>query len=583
MKYIIITGGVLSGLGKGITTSSIGRLLKCCGLKVTAVKIDPYLNCDAGTMSPFQHGEVFVLHDGGEVDLDLGNYERFLDTDLSRVHNITTGKVYRSVIEKERKGEYLGKTVQIIPHITNEIRYEIKQAARESGADVTLVELGGTVGDIESMPFLEAVRQLHIEVGHENLMFVHTTLVPIMGVVGEQKTKPTQHSVKELRAIGIIPDMVVCRCEEPLEEGIKEKLALFCDVKKEAVISAEDARSIYHVPYMLHRQGVTKQVIRKLELHDRARRIYMKSWKDFVKSLETARDEITIAIVGKYTHLKDSYVSIKEALLHAGAASDIHVNIDWVEGEHLEKGRDMIKLRRADGILIPGGFGDRGTEGKIRAVNFARTGKKPFIGLCLGFQLAVVEYCRNMMGMEKANSTEFDPETHYPAIDLLPEQLGVEDYGGTMRLGGHRIFIDEGSLAHRLYGKTTIVERHRHRYEVNPKFIEKIEAGGLKFTGRDTEGIRMEICELPRRTHPYFIASQFHPEFLSRPNKPSPMFLHLVLESLKAKKKKEKRARRSMVARNKGKTGRGRGKPSGNAKARGGPEKKKTKEAVARE
>ncbi len=526
MKYIIVTGGVLSGLGKGITASSIGRLLRGRGLKVTAVKIDPYLNCDAGTMNPYQHGEVYVLEDGGEADLDLGNYERFLDVELGSNHNITTGKVYKTVIERERRGDYLGKTVQIIPHITNEIKERIKKVSESTGADVTLVELGGTVGDIESMPFLEAVRQLFRESGgEENCIFVHTTLVPVMGSVGEQKTKPTQHSVKELRAIGIIPNIIVARGEKPLDYDIKRKISLFCDVPLEAVVSAPDAESIYLVPSILEKQGLTEYLLRKMKLD--CPKKDMKRWNLFVDSLLNPKGEVEIAVVGKYTELKDSYISHIEAFHHASADAGVRVKLRWLEGEDLEKRGAEKLLAGVDGILIPGGFGDRGVEGKIFAVKFARERKIPLLGVCLGFQLCVAEFCRNVMGLKGANSTEFNPNTKYPVIDILPEQKGVRDMGATMRLGAHEITLAKGSRASKLYsGRAKISERHRHRYEVNPEFIGRIEKAGLRFTGRSKDGVRMEVAELP--DHPYFIATQFHPEFKSRPGNPSKVHLGLV-------------------------------------------------------
>ena len=533
MKYIVVTGGVLSGLGKGITASSIGRLLKSCGFDVTAIKIDPYLNCDAGTMSPFQHGEVFVLSDGSEVDLDLGNYERFLDVNLTGDHSITTGKVYRTVIEKERRGEYLGGTVQIIPHITNEIRNRIKTVSKNSGADIAIIELGGTVGDIESMPYLEAVRQLHIEVGDENLLFVHTTLVPFMG---EQKTKPTQHSVKELRAIGIFPDIIVGRSHEPLEENIKRKISLFCDVPVRAVISAPDARNIYEVPLIIEEQRISEIILEKMHL--RAYRRDLDQWRTFVKHLLNPGRSVTIAVIGKYIDLRDSYFSVTESLHHAGAREDTRVDILWIEAEELEKETPEASFRESEerlagvnGIVVPGGFDERGTRGKLIAIRYARERKVPFIGLCLGFQLSVVEFCRNVIGLCSANSSEFERGSSDPVIDILPEQLGISSLGGTMRLGDHRVLISDGTLAHSIYGATEIFERHRHRYEVNPDYIDRIQAGGMIFSGRDEEGIRMEICELP--DHPYFIASQFHPEFKSRPMRPTPMFHNLVIHALR--------------------------------------------------
>lgn len=525
MKYIFVTGGVLSGLGKGITASSIGRLLKSRGLKVTAIKIDPYLNIDAGTMNPFEHGEVFVLEDGGEVDLDLGNYERFLNVNLTSDHNITTGKVYQVVIEKERQGVFLGKTVQIIPHITNEIKGQIEAVAEGSGADICLVELGGTVGDIESMPFLEAVRQMKTELGKgENCVFVHTTLVPVLGTVGEQKTKPTQHSVKELRSIGIQPDIIVARATRPLDYSIKRKISLFCDVPLEAVISAPDARSIYEVPLVLEEQGLTNFLIKKLNLEDVGEDLT--EWKDFLERVIHPQNKVKIACVGKYTHLADSYISHKEAFNHAGAHAGTRVETAFFDSEEIEKEGIPDDFRDVNGILIPGGFGERGIEGKILASRFARENEIPFLGVCLGFQIATIGIARDLLGMEGAHSTEFDASTKYPVVDLLPEQKTVKKMGATMRLGAQPVILEEGSLAHQMYGKGLIMERHRHRYEVNPKFIDEFESSGWRFSGRSPDGIRMEIGEL--EDHPFFVASQFHPEFKSRPERPSPLHLALV-------------------------------------------------------
>jgi len=518
-KYVFVTGGVLSGLGKGITASSIGLLLKSRGLKVTVLKIDPYLNCDAGTMNPYQHGEVFVLDDGGEVDMDLGSYERFLDIDLTKDHNITTGTIYKKVIEKERRGDYLGATVQIIPHVTDEIKANIKQVVERSEADVAIVEIGGTVGDIESMPFLEAIRQMHQELGHENCIFVHTTLVPVVEVVGEQKTKPTQHSVKELRAIGIQPDIIVGRSSEPLKENIKQKISLFCDVPVEAVISAPNAELIYQVPLAFEEQGLTELLLKRLELQ--ASREDLREWKAFLSNVLNPQQKVKVALVGKYTDLADSYVSYTEALTHAGAKLRTAVEIKWIEAESFTE--ELVK--DVDGIIVPVGFGSRGSEGKIQAINYARTNKIPFLGICYGFQLAVVEFCRNVLGYKEANSTEFGP-TSCPVIDLMPEQRDLVDKGATMRLGAYPVIIEPGTLAYKLYGTTRIYERHRHRYEVNPEYIPKIEEAGFKFSGRSPDGKRMEIGELAN--HPYFIASQFHPEFKSRPTKPSPLFLGLI-------------------------------------------------------
>jgi CTP synthase len=525
VKYIIVTGGVLSGVGKGITTASIGRLLISRGLKVTAIKIDPYLNCDAGTMNPYQHGEVFVLDDGTEVDLDLGTYERFLDISLTKEHNITTGKIYKAVIEKERKGEYLGQTVQIIPHITNQIKEEIKKVATSSNANIVLIELGGTVGDIESMPFLEALRQLHREAGgEENVVFVHTTLVPILGPVKELKSKPTQHSVKELRALGIQPDVIVGRAERELSYEVRRKIALFCDVPLEAVISVPDTSSIYQIPLELERQRLTDYLLRKLNL--RAKKKNLKDWEKLATRTLSPKSEVNIAIIGKYVYLKDSYISYIETFNHCLASSGIKTNIKWVEAEELEKNTNYLtKFEPLHGIVVPGGFGKRGIEGKITAVKYAREHKIPFLGICLGFQLAVIEFARNVLELEDANSTEFK-KTRNPVIDILPGQRKLKKLGGTMRLGLSPVMIKKNSLAYSLYRELKIYERHRHRYEVNPRYIEKFESMGLSFTGKTLDGKRMEILEL--KEHPYFIASQFHPEFKSRLTKPAPLFLGLV-------------------------------------------------------
>lgn len=533
MKYIFVTGGVISGLGKGITASSIGRLFKSRGLKVTAIKIDPYLNIDAGTMNPFEHGEVFVLDDGGEVDLDLGNYERFLDISLGSEHNITTGKVYRAVIEKERVGEYLGKTVQIIPHITNEIKHRIRTVAEASGANVCIVELGGTVGDIESMPFLEAVRQMNTEMGRgENCLFVHTTLVPMMGTVGEQKTKPTQHSVKELRAIGIQPDIIVARSCEPLEYSIKRKISLFCDVPLEAVVSTPDAKSIYEVPIILEEQGLTDYMLRRLGIEAPAKDLT--EWREFLDRILYAHETVRIAVVGKYTHLADSYLSHIEAFHHAGADLKTRVEILFFDSEKIEKDGITKELACCNAILIPGGFGSRGIEGKIMTARFAREKGVPFLGVCLGFQIATIEVARDLLGMSGANTTEIDPGTPSPVIDILPEQKAVKHKGASMRLGSQKVLVQEGSRAAQLYGASEVMERHRHRFEVNPEFITTFEGAGWKFTGRSEDGIKMEIGELDG--HPYFVASQFHPEFKSRPRKPSPLHLGLVRAAIENKK-----------------------------------------------
>jgi CTP synthase len=521
MKYIIVTGGVMSGLGKGITTASIGRNLKNKGYKVTAIKIDPYINIDAGTMSPFQHGEVYVLKDGGEVDLDLGNYERFLDTELTREHNLTTGKVYQSVISKERRGEYLGKTVQIIPHITNEIKDRIRKIAAKSGADFCLIEVGGTVGDIESMPFLEAVRQMYREESKEDLAFVHVTLVP-MDAQGDQKTKPTQHSVKELRELGLTPHVIVTRGKEPLLDSTISKIALFCDVPEEAVISAHDADDIYEVPLMMEKEGLTRYLMKHLNLHSD---ITDDSWSQMVEKMHNLKGEVKIGIVGKYTHLEDSYLSISASIKHAAIECGVNYCTDWINAESIEDDPSKIEqLSKYDGILVPGGFGERGIEGKILAIQYARENDIPFLGLCLGMQLSVVEFARNVAGLENANSTEFDENTPYPVIDLLPEQDAVVDMGATMRLGDYEADLKAGSLAEKIYGASKIVERHRHRYEVNPNYVDRIEEKGMVFSGKNRN--RMEITEIPGKK--FFFASQFHPEFKSRPGRPSPPFKAFV-------------------------------------------------------
>ena len=525
----------MSGLGKGITSSSMGRVLKARGLKVTAMKIDPYLNFDAGTLNPFEHGEVFVLDDGCEADLDLGNYERFLDTNLTCDHVVTTGKVYGSVIDKERTGHFLGKTVQIIPHVTNEIKSMISNVAMKSGADVTIVELGGTVGDIESMPFLEAMRQMRTELGHENFLFVHTTLVPVLGTLQEQKTKPTQHSVKELRSVGIQPDVIVARSEKPLEDGARKKIALFCDVPIQAVVSAPDAKSIYQVPIFLEEQGLTDYLLQRMAIT--AKPNGLTEWKKFLGKVMNPKHEVKILLVGKYMDQRDSYMSHYEALTHAGAELDTRVKFLRIEAETLEKPGERSILEEADGVLIPGGFGSRGTEGKIDAIKYARENKVPFLGVCLGFQLANVEFARNVLGMSDANSTEFDPHTAHPVVDLLPEQKNVTKKGATMRLGALQIIVEKGSKAEELYGSTEIMERHRHRYEINPNYIDRIQEKGLKFTGKSPDGKRMEIAEL--QGHPFFVGSQFHPEFRSRPQRPSPFHFGLTKAALKYSKERK--------------------------------------------
>ncbi|WP_435073935.1 CTP synthase [Halorubrum sp. HHNYT27] len=522
-KFVFVTGGVMSGLGKGITAASTGRLLANAGFDVTAVKVDPYLNVDAGTMNPYEHGEVYVLKDGGEVDLDLGNYERFLGTDMTFDHNVTTGKTYQHVIERERAGDYLGKTVQIIPHVTDDIKRRIREAAE--GSDVCLIEIGGTVGDIESMPFLEALRQFAHEEDDEDILFTHVTLVPY-SKNGEQKTKPTQHSVKELRSIGLQPDILVGRSEDRLDPETKEKIALFCDVPTDAVFSNPDVKDIYHVPLMVEDEGLDEYVMERLGLVDEALPKAERSteWRELVTR---DRDrEIDVALVGKYA-LEDAYMSIHEALKHAGIQTETEVNVLWVDADETTE-RHEERLASADAIVVPGGFGSRGTDGKIEAVRYARENDVPFLGLCLGFQMAVVEHARNILGLEGAHSAEIDPDTPYPVIDLLPDQYETEDMGGTMRLGAHKTDIEPGTLAARVYNADACTERHRHRYEVNPEYIEELEADGLTFSGKADN--RMEILE--REDHPFFFGTQAHPEFRSRPDRASPPFVSLVEAAL---------------------------------------------------
>ena len=547
MKYVVVTGGVLSGLGKGITASSIGVLLKSAGLSVTSVKIDPYLNCDAGTMSPFEHGEVYVLDDGGEVDLDLGNYERFLDIALTRDNNITTGKVYQAVIERERKGDYLGKTVQVIPHITNEIQEWIERVANKSSdgssktPDACVIELGGTVGDIESAPFIEALRQFQFRVGKENICFVHVSLVPVMGPVGEQKTKPTQHTVKELRGLGIIPDILVCRSENPLDYETREKLAAFCHVSPEAVVSAHDVSNIYRIPILLDEQGVSEVLSKEIGFDLPDSRPLLEDWIKMAETVDNLDEVVKIAMVGKYTGLSDSYLSVIKALQHSSFEVNRKLQINWIEAENLdekvkqddaEKYNDAWKLlKESDGILVPGGFGIRGIEGKIKAAEYARLNKIPYLGVCLGLQIATIEFCRNVLGMEKANSTEFDENTPHPAVVFMPE-ISKTHMGGTMRLGTKPTpFLVEDCKMKRLYGnKPHVDERHRHRYEVNPELITMIEEAGLIYVGKDETGQRCEIMEL--ENHPFYVGTQFHPEFKSRPGRPSPPFLGLLKASI---------------------------------------------------
>jgi len=525
-KYIFVTGGVVSSLGKGLASAAIGALLEARGFRVSLQKMDPYINVDAGTMSPYQHGEVFVTDDGGETDLDLGHYERFTSSRLTRDHNVTTGKVYFSVIQKERRGDYLGRTVQVIPHITDEIKACIRGVG--DTAEVAIVEVGGTVGDIEGLPFLEAVRQIKKDVGRDNCIYVHLTLVPFMQAASELKTKATQHSVKELRAIGIQPDVLLCRTDRYLPPGIKAKIALFCDVEEDAVITAKDVDSIYEVPLVFHREGLDAIVVKLLGLAERP--ADLSRWEDVMRRVTSPRQETRIAVVGKYTELKDSYKSLTEALAHGGIANDARVEVTWVDAEHIERDGAAPHLKAMHGVLVPGGFGDRGIEGKIAAVRYAREHGVPFFGICLGMQCAVIEFARHMCDLAGANSSEFDPAAPHRVIDLLPEQRTVEAKGGTMRLGLYPIVLAEGSLVSRLYGEGIIRERHRHRYEVNNDYLQALEKSGLRVSGVWAEKEVVEIIEIP--DHPYFVAGQFHPEFRSRPWEPHPLFAGFVAAAL---------------------------------------------------
>ncbi|MDY6028843.1 MAG: CTP synthase [Acidaminococcaceae bacterium] len=536
-KYIFVTGGVVSSLGKGITAASLGRLLKSRGYKVTIQKFDPYINIDPGTMSPYQHGEVFVTDDGAETDLDLGHYERFIDINLSKNSNITTGKIYQSVINKERRGDYLGGTVQVIPHITNEIKARVFRVGKQDNADFVITEIGGTVGDIESLPFLEAIRQVKKEVGRNDVLYIHVTLVPYIAAAGELKTKPTQHSVKELRSIGISPDILVCRSEKPISKDMREKMAMFCDVDPDAVIQNLTAKSIYQVPMLMEDQDMDKIVLRKLDMEDKAKD--MSGWHDMVaRILKKYSKKVTIAVVGKYVELQDAYISIAESLRHAAVANESELTIKWVNAEKIEDAPESMEkeLAGVDGILVPGGFGYRGVEGKINAIRYARENKIPFLGICLGMQCAVIEFARNVCGMKDANSTEFAPECKYPVIDLMPEQVDVEDMGGTMRLGLYPCKVYPDTLTMKAYDEELIYERHRHRYEFNNAFREEIVAKGLSLGGTLPNGRLVEIVELPKTEHPWFLGAQFHPEFKSRPTNPHPLFRDFIAAALKEQK-----------------------------------------------
>ena len=527
-KYIFVTGGVVSGLGKGITAASLGRLLKQRGLKVAAQKLDPYMNVDPGTMSPFQHGEVFVTDDGAETDLDLGHYERFIDENLTKLSNLTAGKVYRTVLDRERAGDYLGGTVQVIPHVTGVIKDFIYSGAKNSGADVLITEIGGTTGDIESQPFLEAIRQISLEKGRENCLFIHVTLIPYLKASGEHKSKPTQHSVKELRAIGISPNIIIARADEPLSAGIKEKISLFCNVKGDCVIENATVPSLYEAPLMLHENGLDGVVCRELGLG--VPDADLREWRGMVQKISGRKQEIHIAIVGKYVQLHDAYLSIIESLNHAGFEAGVRTNVRWVDSESVNADTAAAILRGSAGMIIPGGFGDRGIEGKIAACKYARENNVPYLGICLGMQIAAIEFSRHVCGLERANSSEFDENSPHRIIDIMPGQAGMIGSGGTMRLGAYPCRIKPDTLMSRLYGADLISERHRHRFEFNNRYLDRLTQKGLVVCGESPDGALVEAVELPN--HRFFIGVQFHPEFKSRPNKPHPLFAGLVNAAL---------------------------------------------------
>lgn len=533
-KYIFITGGVVSSLGKGITAASLGRLLKGRGLKVALQKFDPYINVDPGTMSPYQHGEVYVTEDGAETDLDVGHYERFIDENLSHYANCTTGRIYQTVLDKERRGDYLGQTVQVIPHITNEIKDRVTMIEKENSPDIVISEIGGTVGDIESLPFLEAIRQLKFDLGKDRVLYIHVTLIPYIEAAGELKTKPTQHSVKELRSIGIQPDILVCRTQKELSEDLKAKLALFCDVDREAVVQLPDAESIYEVPLMLAREKLDLEIIRRLGLE--CKQADLKEWQELAGRVHHLDKEVCIGLVGKYVELPDAYLSIVESLKHAGFQYNCEIKIKWIYAEKVEKEGAEELLQNVDGILIPGGFGERGIEGKIATAAYARENQVPFLGICLGMQCAVIEFARNVCQMKGANSSEFDPDSPYPVVHLMPGQENVATKGASMRLGGYPCRLVEGTLAYEVYGVSETNERHRHRYEINNEFRQEMESKGLVISGISPDGRLVEIIEL--KEHPWFVACQFHPEFKSRPNRPHPLFMGLVRGALEYKEKR---------------------------------------------
>jgi len=530
-KYIFVTGGVVSSLGKGLAASSIGCLLESRGMKVSLMKLDPYINVDPGTMSPFQHGEVFVTDDGAETDLDLGHYERFTNAHLTRANNWTSGRIYLSVIEKERRGDYLGKTIQVIPHITDEIKQAVRAVAETDQPDVLIVEIGGTVGDIESLPFLEAIRQLGNEEGHGNALYVHVTLVPFIAAAGELKTKPTQHSVRELREIGISPDILVCRSEKPLSIDLRRKIALFCNVKENSVIASQDVPTIYELPLSFHEQALDEQIVESLQLTEKFPHANLNRWRELVSTIkDPSQGTVSIAIVGKYVELEDSYKSLREALTHAGVANDLRVNVSWIESESLTEDESFeTRLHDYDAILVPGGFGKRGVSGMIRAIKYARKSRTPFFGICLGMQTACIEFARNVCGLKDADSTEFNPETPFPVIFKLRDLVDVETLGGTMRLGAWDCNLTAGSHVREIYqGSEMISERHRHRYEFNPEFRVALEKEGLVISGVSPDGKFVEMIELPSDVHPFFVACQFHPEYKSKPLAAHPIFVSFV-------------------------------------------------------
>ena len=524
VRYIFVTGGVVSSVGKGISVASIGRVLKSRGISVSVMKLDPYLNVDPGTMSPYQHGEVFVTKDGGETDMDLGHYERFIDLELTRSSNLTAGQVYMSLLGKERRGDFLGGTIQAVPHVTNEIKGRIMALAEETGAEVIVVEVGGTVGDIEGLPFLEAIRQMRNDVGRDNVFYIHVTMLPHMSATGELKTKPTQHSVKELRSIGVQPDAIICRSDCPMPESIKDKISLFCDVPKDAVIPLVTVPKVYEVPIILEEYGLADLLVTSLHLSDSGRD--MTEWASMVERMNQPKEVVPIALVGKYVELPDSYISVKEALKHAGLFHDRDIEIQWIHSEDIERQGPDSLLKTACGIVVPGGFGSRGVQGMTETARYARENKIPYLGLCLGLQVMVVEYARNVLGLESANSSEIDPDTAYPVIDVLPEQRAITDKGGTMRLGAYPCRLLEGRLAHKAYAQNLVQERHRHRFEINNAFREDLENVGLLAGGVSPDGNLVEIVEVAG--HPFMMGVQFHPEFLSRPNRPHPLFREFV-------------------------------------------------------